>query len=140
MTDSQSIPHPCGLGNPEAQSWATNRDSNLVWYVQSLLGSILPTYTPWKDESSAISTARLRAVARLTRAAYRAGGLPAALPAYAVGDLILGRASHLDAFSAYPYRTSATQRCPWRDNWHTGGPSTLVLSYWGQPPSNPLRP
>ena len=52
----------------------------------------------------------------------------------------MGRASHLDAFSAYLCQTSATQRCPWRDNWHTGGLSTLVLSYWGQPPSNPLRP
>jgi len=23
----------------------------------------------------------------------------------------------------------ATQRCRWHDNWHTSGPSTLVLSY-----------
>ncbi len=52
-----------------------------------------------------------------------------ALPAYAVGNLILERASRLDAFSAYPDRTSATQRCPWQDNWYTGGPSIPVLSY-----------
>ena len=46
-----------------------------------------------------------------------------------VGNLILERASHLDAFSAYPDRTSATQRCSWRNNWYTGGPSIPVLSY-----------
>jgi len=28
-----------------------------------------------------------------------------ALPGYPVGDLILEPASHLDAFSAYPFRT-----------------------------------
>ena len=33
---------------------------------------------------------------------------PRALPGYPVGDLILERASHLDAFSAYPFRRSLT--------------------------------
>ena len=46
-----------------------------------------------------------------------------------MGDLILGRASHLDAFSAYRHRTTATERCPGRDNSYTGGPSAPVLSY-----------
>jgi hypothetical protein len=46
-----------------------------------------------------------------------------------MGDLILGRASHLDAFSAYRDRTTATERCPGRDNSYTGGPSAPVLSY-----------
>ena len=46
-----------------------------------------------------------------------------------MGTLIFRRASRLDAFSGYPCRTSATQRCPWRDNWYTGGPSVPVLSY-----------
>ena len=50
-------------------------------------------------------------------------------PDCAGGGLISGRASHLDAFSAYPCRTSATQQCPWRNNWYTGGPSIPVLSY-----------
>ena len=50
-------------------------------------------------------------------------------PVSPVGCLIFRRASHLDAFSAYPCRTSATQRCLWRDNWYTGGPSIPVLSY-----------
>ena len=47
----------------------------------------------------------------------------------AVGGLILGRVSRLDAFSASPVRTSATRRCPWQDNRHTGGASIPVLSY-----------
>ena len=47
----------------------------------------------------------------------------------AEGGLILGRVSRLDAFSASPVRTSATRRCPWQDNRHTGGASIPVLSY-----------
>lgn len=35
---------------------------------------------------------------------------------------------------------TATQRCPWRDNWDTGGPSARVLSYYGQLSSRFLRP
>ena len=50
-------------------------------------------------------------------------------PVDPVGNLILRRASHLDAFSAYPDRTSATGRCSWRNNPYTGGPSIPVLSY-----------
>ena len=50
-------------------------------------------------------------------------------PVNPVGNLISRRASHLDAFSAYPYRTSATRRCAWRHNRYTGGPSIPVLSY-----------
>ena len=45
------------------------------------------------------------------------------------GGLILRRASRLDAFSVYPGRTLATQRCPERDNWHTRGTSLPILSY-----------
>ena len=50
-------------------------------------------------------------------------------PLDAVGNLIWAEASRLDAFSAYPTRTSATQHCRWHDNWDTGGPSIPVLSY-----------
>ena len=46
-----------------------------------------------------------------------------------VGNLILGGASCLDAFSAYPCRTRLPSLCPWRDNWYTGGPSVPVFSY-----------
>ncbi len=45
------------------------------------------------------------------------------------GDLILQRVSRLDAFSVYPGRTLATQRCHERDNWHTRGASLPILSY-----------
>jgi len=57
-----------------------------------------------------------------------------------VGNLILGWASCLDAFSAYPFRTQLPSVCPWRDNWYTGGPSIPVFSYWGRLPSSFLRP
>jgi hypothetical protein len=46
-----------------------------------------------------------------------------------MGDLILRWASHLDAFSAYPHRTTATEQCPGQDNSSTGGPFAPVLSY-----------
>ncbi len=46
-----------------------------------------------------------------------------------VGDLILGKVSRLDAFSAYPSRTWLPSYCPWRDSWYTRGPSIPVLSY-----------
>jgi len=65
----------------------------------------------------------------LPRASYQPAGLAGALPGYPVGSLIFRRASHLDAFSAYPFRTSATRRCAWRHNRYTGGPSIPVLSY-----------
>ena len=34
----------------------------------------------------------------------------------------------------------ATQPCPWQNNWYTRGTSNPVLSYYGQLPSNLLRP
>lgn len=37
--------------------------------------------------------------------AYQPGRLPGALPTLVVGDLISRRASRLDAFSGYPFRT-----------------------------------
>ena len=40
-------------------------------------------------------------ITALTLAAYQPGSLPGVLPPYGVGDLILGRVSHLDAFSGY---------------------------------------
>ena len=41
----------------------------------------------------------------LTHAAYQPCSLQGALPACAVGHLILEAASRLDAFSVYPFRT-----------------------------------
>ena len=45
------------------------------------------------------------------------------------GCHVLRPASRLDAFSGYPFRTQLPGTCHWRDNRHTGGPSTSVLSY-----------
>ena len=44
-------------------------------------------------------------------------------------DLILKRASCLDAFSTYPVQTPLPGRAPSRDNRCTGGLSNTVLSY-----------
>ena len=50
-------------------------------------------------------------------------------PSRGRGCLILRRASRLDAFSGYPFRTWLPGSCRWRDNRYTRGPSTSVLSY-----------
>ena len=44
-------------------------------------------------------------------------------------DLILERASCLDAFSTYPHQTLLPGGAPRRDNRYTGGLSSTVLSY-----------
>ena len=81
------------------------------------------------DEPSAISTATLKLLPALHVRPINQVVYLGPYPIDSVGTLIFGRASRLDAFSGYPCRTSATQRCPWRDNWYTGGPSVPVLSY-----------
>jgi hypothetical protein len=81
------------------------------------------------DEPSAISTAWLNALQHVHLPPINQVVYLGPYPIDSVGTLIFGRASRLDAFSGYPCRTSATQRCPWRDNWYTGGPSVPVLSY-----------
>ena len=43
--------------------------------------------------------------------------------------LVLGRDSRLDAFSGSPVRTWLPSDAGCRDNWHTSGASTPVLSY-----------
>ncbi|MEA2582833.1 MAG: hypothetical protein QOF33_918 [Thermomicrobiales bacterium] len=53
---------------------------------------------------SAMSTARLRSVARRPPAASPPGGLPGALLPCGMGGLVLGRGSRLDAFSGSPAR------------------------------------
>src|SRR5262249_9021366 len=52
------------------------------------------------------------AVARRPRPAHRPGRLPGAFRARALGNLVLGGASRLDAFSAYPGPTWLTGRAP----------------------------
>ena len=81
------------------------------------------------DEPSAISTARLNSLRSVHRPPINQVVYLGPYSVDLMGTLIFRRASRLDAFSGYPCRTSATQRCPWRDNWYTGGPSVPVLSY-----------
>ena len=81
------------------------------------------------DEPSAISTARLKTLRSVHLPPINQLVLLGPYPVSLVGTLIFRRASRLDAFSGYPCRTSATQRCSWRNNWYTGGPSVPVLSY-----------
>ena len=80
-------------------------------------------------EPSAISTASLKPLPGVHVPPINQLVLLGPYPVDLVGTLIFRRASRLDAFSGYPDRTSATQRCPWQDNWYTGGPSVPVLSY-----------
>ena len=81
------------------------------------------------NEPSAISTALLNPSRGVHTPPINQLVLLGPYSANRMGTLIFRRASRLDAFSGYPCRTSATQRCPWRDNWYTGGPSVPVLSY-----------
>ena len=89
---------------------------------------------------SALGTARLHALLRLD---VRPIDHIVCVGPYSVdqkGGPILGRASRLDAVSAYHGRTTATRRCSWQNNRSTGGPSAPVLSYWGRAPAVPRRP
>jgi hypothetical protein len=45
----------------------------------------------------------------------------------------------LRCFQRLSLPNSATQRCPWQDNWYTGGSFSQVLSYYGQLLSSFLR-
>ena len=72
---------------------------------------------------------------------YQPGHLPGAFsPAYAGGKSSLGVGLALRCIQRLSLPDSATQLYHWRDNWCTGGPSNLVLSYWDQLSSNFLRP
>jgi hypothetical protein len=52
----------------------------------------------------------------------------------------LGGSFPLRCFQRFSQPDVATQRCSWRNNWHTSGLSTPVLSYWGQVPANLRHP
>ena len=80
------------------------------------------------DPPSTIRTARLQSVARGPPAAYQPGHLPGVLPRKS-GDARLGEGFPLRCFQRFARPHVATQRCRSRDNWHTSGASTPVLSY-----------
>ena len=56
------------------------------------------------------------------------------------GRSSLGQGFALICFQRLSTPDVATRRCSWRNNRHTRGLSLPVLSYWGEPPSNLLRP
>ena len=58
-----------------------------------------------QSKPSAISTARLNALLRFHLPPIKQVVYLRPYPVYPVGDLILGQASRLDAFSGYPCRT-----------------------------------
>ena len=65
----------------------------------------------------------------LTHAAYQPRRLRGAFTTEVERYLILRLASHLDAFSAYPFQTWLPSHYPWQDNWNTRGLYLPVLSY-----------
>ena len=71
--------------------------------------TILPATDPWsvaeEVKPSTISTAWLNALLRLHLRPIKQLVSLRSYPVNPVGNLILRRASHLDAFSAYPDRT-----------------------------------
>src|SRR5215475_3257263 len=62
-----------------------------------------------------------------------------ALPPRGCGRPHLEAGFPLRCFQRLSAPDVANQPCPWRDNWHTRGPSVPVLSYWGQLLSSLLR-
>ena len=72
---------------------------------------------------SPISTGQLRRLPALHSQPINLVVFQGALGRKVQRNLILGMASRLDAFSAYPSRTLATLRCHERDNRNTRGTS-----------------
>ena len=109
------------------------------WRLPTLLRAIGSAL--WKGASPRpISTGQLNTLPCLHLRPIKQVVFLRPYPVNPVRGLVLGGASRLDAFSAYPGRTWLPSVCPWRDNWYTLGPSTTVFSYWWQLPSNLLRP
>src|SRR5256886_5560505 len=63
-----------------------------------------------------------------------------ALQGIAPGRPVLEVCFPLRCFQRLSDPDTATQRCHWRDNWYTGGPSNPVLSYQGRGLPSLLRP
>ena len=64
---------------------------------------------------------------------------PSTTPGGVVRGPGLGGGFPLRCLQRLPFPDVANQRCPWRDNWRTRGPSVPVLSYWGRVSSSLLR-
>ena len=95
--------------------------------------SLRPTFVPARpgQASRQISIGRLNALLRLhLQPINQVVSLVPSGGSNPQGWLILRWASHLDAFSGYPFRTWLPSAYPWQDNWYTRGSSTSVLSYY----------
>ena len=98
--------------------------------VQCTDGSVSELKQQYGQASRLISTGRLNTSPCLyLRPIEQMVCLFPSGPSRGRGCLILRRASRLDAFSGYPFRTWLPGSCRWRDNRYTRGPSTSVLSY-----------
>jgi len=95
---------PFAYGGGEVGRWGETRRRRRTPAARSRRGT-RPRGGHCKGLPSAMSTARLRSVARRPPAASQPGRLPGALPDSTVGRLVLGRDSRLDAFSGSPVRT-----------------------------------
>ena len=74
-------------------------------YRSPRLGNGARSVARVKSLPSIIRTRQLRSVTRRPPRAYQPGRLPGILPALAVGYVVLGKDSRLDAFSGSPVRT-----------------------------------
>ena len=81
-----------------------------------------------QNPPSAMSTGRLRSVARRPPPASLPGRLPGAF-LLSNGEPRLGAGFPLRCFQRFAHPNVATQRCRLPDNWSTSGPSSPVLSY-----------
>src|SRR5437868_13065887 len=94
---------------------------------------------PWSQRSRAIEKEttkpheRLVSVSSTPCSAYTSdlstSSSSTALQGVAPGRPILEVCFPLRCFQRLSDPDTATQRCHWRDNWYTGGPSNPVLSY-----------
>ena len=116
-----------GSGSPPASALARGRVCVCVW----VCGSCRPIST---GRLSPLPGLHLRPIDPVVH-----WGPSTAPPGGAVRRPGLGGGFPLRCLQRLPFPDVANQRCPWRDNWRTRGPSVPVLSYWGRVSSSLLR-
>src|SRR5215475_1928274 len=93
----------------------------------------------WVPSPRPVSTGQLRPLRGLHFRPINPVVWLGALPPRGCGRPHLEAGFPLRCFQRLSLPDVANQPCPWRDNWHTRGPSVPVLSYWGQLLSSLLR-
>jgi hypothetical protein len=114
--------------------------TTVAWRHCHRSGSATATYYCNGQATRLISTARLNALRRLHLQPINlvVSQVPSGTMWYGMSHL--GGGFALRCIQRLSLPNIATQRCHWHDNWYTRGSSTRVLSYYGQRPSNILRP